>query len=104
MVSHVLPGETVCEAAKRRGKEELEMEVDFVDLGGFYYQSRFEGGSENEYCHILRGESEQKPKMDLTETEEICWVSKEELLKRVKSDPMITPWVVFGIKKFKDEI
>jgi isopentenyldiphosphate isomerase len=42
--------------------------------------------------------------MDLTETEEICWVSKEELLKRVKSDPMITPWVVLGVKKFIDEI
>jgi isopentenyl-diphosphate delta-isomerase len=104
VVSHVLPGETVEEAAKRRGVEELGVEVDFVNLGGFFYHKKFGEGSENEYCHILIGESDKKPKMDLTETEEICWVSKEELLKRAKFDPLITPWVVFGIKKFKDEI
>ena len=37
-ISHVLPGETPEIAARRRGKEELGMDVGFKDVGAFFYR------------------------------------------------------------------
>src|SRR3989344_2534980 len=60
VVSHVLPGETVIDAAQRRGKEEMGVNVKFNEIAAFYYFEKYQEGCENEYCHVLIGKSEKE--------------------------------------------
>ena len=57
VVSHVLPDETVEQAAKRRGKEEMGADLEFRSIGAFHYFSKHGDSSENEYCYCLIGKT-----------------------------------------------
>src|SRR3989338_10535343 len=46
VVSHVLPHETIEEATTRRGREELGIDAEFTNLGGFYYFAKYNGNCE----------------------------------------------------------
>lgn len=100
VVSHVLPGETPREAAKRRGKEELGAEVDFKDLGAFYYFAKHGSEAENEYCHVLIGKTSQEVYPNNVEIEEIKKISLEELKEQIKNNSSgFTPWLKLALTK-----
>ena len=100
VVSHVLPGETIEEAAERRGREELGIEVDFTNLGAFYYFEKFGEASENEYCHVLVGKSSQEIEFNPVEIEEIKKISVTELKQEIKDNQEIfTPWLKIALNK-----
>ena len=97
-ISHVLPNETVVQAANRRGKEELGLDVNFKDLGAFFYHEKHGGNSENEYCHILVGRSNEHPDFNPVEIAEIKLMAFEDLKKEVKENPdKYTPWLKLAI-------
>lgn len=100
VVSHVLAGETPEAAARRRGREELGIETDFMDLGAFYYHANYNGNSENEYCHVLIGKTNEKIYYNPIEIEEIRPIGKYELRKEIKVNPQIyTPWLKIAVDK-----
>lgn len=100
VVSHVLPGETVEEAAIRRGKEELGIEVQFKSVDSFYYFARYNQQCENEYCYVLIGKTDDVIYPNPVEIGEVRTISYQELLqdKRAKKDTY-TPWLIFALEK-----
>lgn len=100
IVSHVLPGETIEEAAKRRGTEELGVEVEFRDLGGFYYFAKYGENCENEYCHVLIGKTDKIIHPNPVEISEIQEVKLSSLKKDIQNSPnRYTPWLKIGLEK-----
>lgn len=101
VVSHVLPNETVEQAANRRGKEELGVDVHFKDLGAFLYYIKHGDSSENEYCHVLDGQTREYATANPIEVSEIMHTSVEKLKLLVKKNPQFyTPWLKIALEKF----
>lgn len=101
VVSHVLMGEKVEQAAKRRGKEELGVEINFKDLGAFYYFAKHGENAENEYCHVLVGKTKEQITPNPVEIEEVKLVKFEELVKLTKNTPKdFTPWLLLALEKY----
>jgi len=95
IVSHVLPGESVKEAAKRRAGEELGVEVNFTVVGSFYYRQAFNGSSENEYCYILTGKTDSKIYPNDIEIAQIRNLDSQELEKFCRENTdKLTPWFI----------
>jgi len=102
VVSHVLVNETVEEAAHRRGKEELGVEVNFRDIGAFYYFAKHGNSAENEYCHVLIGETRNEIYPNPTEIEEVKLIRKVEFKKEIKANSEVfTPWLKLALEKFE---
>ena len=102
VVSHVLPGESVVEAANRRGKQELGVDVKFRQLAAFYYFEKYNGNCENEYCHVLIGKSGKKVEFNPVEIESIRKISPDNLKKEIHASPEIfTPWLKLALAKIK---
>lgn len=100
VVSHMLPGETVEEAARRRGKEELGIEVDFRNIGAFYYFAKYGKRSENEYCYVLISRTEKQVYPNPIEIAEIKRITLRQLLDDIKNNPDVyTPWLKMALEK-----
>lgn len=100
VVSHILPNETPEIAAGRRGKEELGVEVEFKNIGSFYYCAKFQAGSENEYCFVLVGNSGKRYHPNPVEIDAIRRITLEELKNEVGRTPDIfTPWLKICLNK-----
>jgi isopentenyl-diphosphate delta-isomerase len=100
-ISHVLPGETVEEAAKRRGREELGIEAEFKNLGAFYYFARHGASCENEYCHVLIGKTDKIIEPNPVEIRKIRKVTYKRMLDELKKNPDdFTPWFKIALEKY----
>jgi len=105
VVSHVLPTETVIQAANRRGKEELGVDVQFKDLGAFYYFIKHGESAENEYCHVLVGKTHEYASANPIEVSEIMHTSREKLKLLVEKNPeFYTPWLKIALFKFDSKL
>ena len=104
VVSHVLHGETVIEAANRRGKEEMGVDLEFKDIGAFYYFEKFNGNSENEYCHVLIGTAEKDVEFNPVEIDAVRKIRIENLLKEIRLNPgFFTPWLKIAVENKRIE-
>ena len=100
VISHVLPGETVEDAANRRGKEELGIEVEFEDKGAFFYFAKHGESAENEFCHVLIGKTDQEVYPNPVEISEIKKMKLSQLKEEIHSNPdNFTPWLMIALKK-----
>jgi len=93
--SHPRPGEEVLEAAQRRVREELGVEVPLSAAFAFVYTARDAGSglTEREYDHVLVGTLRSEPAPDPDEVESVEWVEPDELLRDVAACPEhYTPW------------
>jgi isopentenyl-diphosphate delta-isomerase type 1 len=101
IVSHILPGETPEAAAKRRGREEMGIEIEFRTVGAFYYFAKHNDSAENEYCYVLagkvKGEVYPNP-IEIKEVKEIPLVKLSEFIRKNTED--ITPWLKLALEKF----
>lgn len=105
VVSHVLPGETVEEAAQRRGREEMGVAVTFKDHGGFYYFAKYNGNCENEYCHVLTGISKEKISHNPLEISDVKLMKLASLKKQIKEKhEKYTPWLKLALEKFSGKL
>jgi isopentenyl-diphosphate delta-isomerase len=104
VVSHVLPGETVEEAAHRRGKEELGVQVEFKNIGAFYYFAKHGESAENEYCFVLVGMSSEKIDPNPVEISEMKTVSYTQLIQmNEKERNHLAPWLSLALEKINLE-
>lgn len=104
---HPGPGESAVEAAERRLKEELGIDLSFkrgpLAMQGVPlirvvapYRYRFadaNGMVENEICPVLVAHSDAEPKPVKTEIEDYRWIDWQEFLKEIKKNPQkYSPW------------
>ena len=102
-VSHVLPDETIEEAAYRRGKEELGIAVEFKVIGSFYYFAKHGSFCENEYCFILKGKTQyiiHPNPVEIESTKLITWKDLESDI--TENSHKYTPWLYLAIRHIKD--
>ena len=93
--SHPRLGEAIGDAAHRRVKEELSLEINLDFLFKFKYQEQFKNiGSENELCHVFIGKCNQEPKVDSSEISDWKYLTIEELTRSIEENPSdFTPWL-----------
>jgi isopentenyl-diphosphate delta-isomerase len=98
--SHPRPGEAVDDAARRRLREEMGIDVELVPLFEFTYRAEVGPGLvEHEYDHVFAGHYDGEPAPSVDEVDGWGWVPVADLARRVRDDPeAFTPWfrVVFS--------
>ncbi|MFB5616885.1 MAG: NUDIX domain-containing protein, partial [Nitrosopumilus sp.] len=100
--SHPRESETYVSSGERRMPEELGIECKLDYLFKFEYHVPYKDiGSENEVCGTLIGvvdESSPFKKIE-GEIDEIKWISAEELLLELKSQPEVyCPWMIIALE------
>lgn len=105
--SHPRNGEAVKDAAIRRLKEEVAIEVqDLEEIHSFVYNYPFANGlTEFEFDHILVGEFMGPYISNPEEVDEMKWVQIEELLADIQKNPKAyTPWFIVALMKVVEYI
>lgn len=93
--SHPRVNEDTLSAAHRRLQEEMGLDCDLKEVHKFVYKIKFDNGlTEYEYDHVLIGESDEAPKLNLEEVEDWKWVKLSQLCEDVKNNPEnFTSWL-----------
>lgn len=93
---HPAPGESVPEAVTRRLRTELGLPVSTVDLvlPRFRYRAVMDNGVvENELCPVFRARSDDEPRPDPAEVDDVEWVDWTAFVRAVSSGERdISPW------------
>lgn len=103
--SHPRPEETVLEAARRRLREELNIEAPLTTVGSFVYRSAFNNGLiEHEFDHLLVGRyAEDSIQFNQREVQACRWVNVATLLFEFATHPEhFTPWFHQGLQHIMD--
>lgn len=97
--SHPRPQESVLQAAHRRLKEEMAIQLELKPVGAFHYVAHFENGlTENEYDHVLLGEwpsdlETDTIDIDPLEIQDYAWICIGDIQKKLLENPQqFTPW------------
>jgi isopentenyl-diphosphate delta-isomerase len=93
--SHPMPDEKILDAANRRVKEELGIQIkNFENLFSFQYKTELENNLiEHELDYVLWAVSDEKANLNLEEASEVNYFSKEEIKKWLASNPeQFTVW------------
>lgn len=92
--SHPYPGEAIADAANRRLKEELGIEVPLTKAFSFTYQAEFDNGLfEHEYDHVFVGEFNGVLHPDPQEVGDYGYKSIDAIKADLESKPALyTPW------------
>jgi len=90
---HPLPEEKIADAVKRRLQFELgitfsekTMQIQEI-LPNYRYEAEFLGVKENEVCPVYVCLSDLEPNLNLEEVEEFKWLTWEEWLNEIKTNP-----------------
>jgi isopentenyl-diphosphate Delta-isomerase len=103
-ISHILSGETSQISANRRGKEELGADIQFKDVGSFYYFIKHGDECENEYCHVLIGKTDKEIDPNPIEIEDVKYVTYKQLRSEINTNPkQFTPWFLLAMEKIEIE-
>ena len=99
--SHPRESETYVSSGERRMPEELGIEGKLDYLHKFEYHVPYKDvGSENEVCGTLIGVIDEDTELKEIEGEidEIKWISAEELISEIKTNPKIyCPWMLIAL-------
>ena len=92
--SHQRDGETNIEAGKRRLQEEMGFVTDLKESISFIYKAPFDNGlTEHEYDHVLLGNYNDSPKINLDEVASWKWMKLEDVKIDIALHPEIyTEW------------
>ena len=105
--SHPRPGEKILSAAKRRLREELNLQTRLESKGPVRYKF-FDAGSqltEHEYDYIFTGRFNGVVDFNFKEVAGIKWVSNPALKKEIKFQPRrFTPWFLFIMNKLSEQL
>lgn len=100
--SHVYPGETYQQAAKRRAREELGANVGpLTDMHSFVYFAPQGENAENEFCRVLVGEFDGKITPNSDEMMAVRWAKVGDVQADLRSHPdSYTPWFKLSFEGF----
>ncbi|WP_347374813.1 isopentenyl-diphosphate Delta-isomerase [Aequorivita sp. Q41] len=100
--SHQRDGETSLDAGKRRLFEEMGFITDLQETTSFIYKAPFDNGlTEHELDHILIGNFEGVPNINIEEVAAWKWVGLEEVKKDIQENPnLYTAWFKIIFDKF----
>jgi isopentenyl-diphosphate Delta-isomerase len=92
--SHPRKGESLDEALQRRLMQELKIKSSLSFLFNFTYQAKYlDIGSENEFCHVFFGRSDEQPMPHPDEVSVIEYLPLQEVSERIENYPDdFTPW------------
>ena len=104
--SHQRDGETNIVAGKRRLQEEMGFSVELKESISFIYKAPFDNGlTEHEYDHILIGNYNDDPVINLEEVDSWKWMSLQEVKKDILEHPeFYTEWFKIIFDKFYEHI
>lgn len=86
--SHPRPGENIADAAVRRLKEEMGMNVLMMELFSFIYKAELGNGLyEHEADHVFVGKSDENPKPDPNEVMEWKWMNTDAISNDIDDHP-----------------
>ena len=102
--SHVYPGETYEQAAKRRALQELGANVGpLTDMHSFVYFAPQGPNAENEFCRVLVGEFDGKITPNRDEMKAVKWAKVGDVKAELRADPnSFTPWFKLSFEGFLD--
>ena len=100
--SHVYPGESYQQAAKRRAQEELHANVgDLEDVHSFVYFAPQGENAENEFCRVLVGDFDGKISPNRDEMMAVRWATISEVADDLRRNPdAYTPWFKLSFEGF----
>ena len=100
--SHQRDGETNIEAGKRRLMEEMGFECELNELFHFAYKASFDNGlTEHEIDHVMVGQYDADPEINLEEVECFKWMKIEEVKTDMAEKPEIyTVWFRIIFEKY----
>ena len=92
--SHQRDGESNIEAGKRRLQEEMGFNCDLKELFWFVYKASFDNGlTEHELDHVMIGNYEDNPIVNLDEAAAFKWMTLEDVKKDMELQPeLYTEW------------
>ncbi|HEV2226832.1 MAG TPA: NUDIX domain-containing protein, partial [Nitrososphaerales archaeon] len=86
--SHVYPGETYQQAAKRRALQELGADVGpLKDMHSFVYFAPQGANAENEFCRVLVGDFDGKITPNSDEMMAVKWATVRDVQADLRSHP-----------------
>ena len=103
--SHPRQGEEVPEAAARRVREELGLNVELNFLYKFIYKARFKDvGTEHEFCWVLAGRTDDEPQPNLNEISSLKNLTPDDLDRELAERPeAYTPWLQLEWPRIREE-
>jgi isopentenyl-diphosphate delta-isomerase len=103
--SHPRPAESVNDAATRRLREEMGIELKLNHAGSFIYEAKLDQGlTEHELDHVFTGTFNEQPNINKHEVEDWKYVSIDTLLKDVSENPTLyTEWFKIILKNWKEK-
>src|SRR3990167_84872 len=102
---HPGPGESAVDAAKRRLKQELDIETQNIkEVSPYQYRFADKNGIvENEICPVLVATSDADPKPKKEEVEEWRWMGWGKFLEEIKKNPQdYSPWSIQEVDILRD--
>lgn len=99
--SHQRPNESTLEAANRRLKEEMGMTCELESTFTFVYKAAFDNGlTEHEFDHVLVGQTDASPDINLEEVDSFKYMGIEAIQKDLENNShLYTPWFKIAIEK-----
>ncbi|MGB5818159.1 MAG: isopentenyl-diphosphate Delta-isomerase [Saonia sp.] len=100
--SHQREGETNIEAGKRRLQEEMGFETELTELFSFIYKAPFDNGlTEHELDHVMMGNYNGEPRINVKEVADWKWVRPKDIKKDIFQRPdHYTAWFKIIFDKF----
>jgi isopentenyl-diphosphate delta-isomerase len=100
--SHVYPGETYIQAARRKCLQELNAHFQSLkDVYSFVYEAPFGKYSENEFCKLLVGNFDGEMEPNPREILDFRYAGLEELQRDLRGHPeFYTPWFKLAFDGF----
>ncbi|MGB5419093.1 isopentenyl-diphosphate Delta-isomerase [Algibacter sp.] len=104
--SHQRDGETNIQAGKRRLQEEMGFVADLKESISFIYKAPFDNGlTEHEFDHVLIGNYENEPIINLEEVASWKWMPLENVKTNISLHPeLYTAWFKVIFDKFYKHI
>ena len=99
--SHQRDHETTLAAAHRRLQEEMGFDISLTEVFNFTYKKKFGNGlTEHEFDHVLFGQFDGEPNMNLDEVESWKYISLTDLKEEISQFPeKYTIWLQIALKE-----